>query len=136
MNAPVQHVEAPCTAGPLCLLRGPDGAAVGAGPVQLDLLPSGVEQVVVCMLRGPFERLPAATRNRLVELVERRPAQRWRPLTWWWLTPLRRALGPIARDGELHRALRHAVEGASPVRGIAPEFEDLRIERLGALGDG
>lgn len=135
MNAPVQHVEAPCTAGPPCLLRDASGAPVGAGPVQLDLLPSGVEQVVVTMLRGPFEHLPAATRNRLVELVERRPAQRWRPLTWWWLTPLRRALGPIARDGELHRALCRAVEGATPVRGIVPVFEELRIERLGALGD-
>jgi hypothetical protein len=135
VNAPLQHAHEPCTAGPLCILRDASGARAGAGPVQLDLLPSGVEQVVVCMLRGPFEHLPAATRNRLRELVERRPAQRWRPLAWWWLTPLRRALGPIARDGELHRALCHAIEGATPVRGVVPVFEELRIERLGALGD-
>ncbi len=136
MNAPAALAYLPGSRGPLCHLRDPiDGDPFTQEPVRLELLPSGVAQVVVYVYRGAWDRLPAATRKHLHELLDARPAQRWRPLAWWSITPLRYGVGPIARDGEVHAAIRaeldRAPEHVKPGRRVyMPDLYELTIERV------
>jgi hypothetical protein len=133
MSAPVVALRSlPGDRGVPCHLREPDGTRVTLLPVRLELLPSGVDQVVVYLFAGAWERLPTAVRRRLHALLDERPAQRWRPLAWWSVTPLRRCLGPIARGGEVHLAVLHELASVETLgrRVELPTLHELLIERV------
>lgn len=134
MSAPVALRSLPGDRGVPCHLREPDGTRVTLLPVRLELLPSGVDQLVGYLFAGAWERLPGAVRRRLHALLDERPAQRWRPLAWWSVTPLRRCLGPIARGGEVHLAVLHLIENVDAHvrlgrRVELPTLYELTIER-------
>lgn len=134
MSAPVALRSLPGDRGTLCHLCEPDGTRVTLLPVRLELLPSGVDQLAVFLYAGAWERLPGAVRRRLHALLDERPAQRWRPLAWWSVTPLRRCLGPIARGGEVHLAVLHLIENVDAHvrlgrRVELPTLYELTIER-------